>query len=88
MRGVGVLVDVLNPQAIVLGGYFGHFADLLVAPVQSALDERLLAADGRVEVSGSVLGLDAAAAGGAAVALELVLEDPLLAPTVTVDATP
>ncbi|MDN6330648.1 MAG: ROK family transcriptional regulator [Dermabacteraceae bacterium] len=88
VRGVGVLVDVLNPQAIVLGGYFGHFADLLVAPVQSALDERLLAADGRVEVSGSVLGLDAAAAGGAAVALELVLEDPLLAPTVTVDATP
>ncbi|ATG53729.1 transcriptional regulator [Brachybacterium ginsengisoli] len=80
VRGVGVLVDVLNPQAIVLGGYFGHFADLLVGPVQSALDARLLAADGRVEVSGSVLGLDAAAAGGAAVALERVLEDPLLAP--------
>ncbi|MGP9614007.1 ROK family protein [Brachybacterium sp. AOP42-B2-9] len=83
VRGVGVLVDVLNPQAIVLGGYFGHFADLLVAPVQTALDERLLAADGRVEVSGSVLGLEAAAAGGAAVALERVLEDPLLAPAVT-----
>ena len=85
VRGVGVLVDVLNPQAIVLGGYFGHFADLLVAPVQSALDERLLAADGRVEVCGSVLGLDAAAAGGAAVALERVLADPLLAPAVTAD---
>lgn len=85
-RGIGVLVDVLNPQAVVLGGYFGHFADLLVAPVQEALDARLLAADGRVEVSGSVLGLDAAAAGGAAVALERVLEDPLLVPVVTADA--
>lgn len=85
-RGAGVLVDVLNPQAIVLGGYFGYFADLLVGPVQSALDARLLAADGRVEVSGSVLGLEAAAAGGAAVALERVLEDPLLAPPVTVAA--
>ena len=81
VRGAGVLADVLNPQAIVLGGYFGHFADLLVSPVQAALDERLLAADGRVEVSSSTLGLEAAAAGGAAVALERVLADPLLAPT-------
>lgn len=83
VRGIGVLVDVLNPQAIVLGGYFGHFADLLVAPVQAALDARLLAADGRVEVSSSVLGLEAAAAGGADVALERVLEDPLLAPVLS-----
>ena len=80
VRGAGVLVDVLNPQAIVLGGYFGHFADLLVGPVQSALDERLLAVDGRVEVSASSLGLEAAAAGGAAVALDRVLEAPLRAP--------
>lgn len=80
VRGAGVLADVLNPQAIVLGGYFGYFSDLLVGPVQAALDERLLAADGRVEVSSSTLGLEAAAAGGAAVALERVLEDPLLAP--------
>jgi predicted NBD/HSP70 family sugar kinase len=80
VRGVGVLVDVLNPQAVVLGGYFGAFADRLVHPLQEALDRRLLAEDGRVEVSASVLGLDAAAAGGAAVALERVLADPLLAP--------
>ena len=83
VRGAGVLVDVLNPQAIVLGGYFASFADLLVQPVQSALDARLLAADGRVEVSASALGLDAAAAGGAAVALERVLDDPLLAPVLS-----
>ncbi|ATG50855.1 transcriptional regulator [Brachybacterium vulturis] len=87
VRGIGVLVDVLNPQAIVLGGYFGYFADLLVGRVQSALDARLLAADGRVEVSGSALGLDAAAIGGAAAALERVLEDPLLAPPLSADAS-
>ncbi|MDN5821524.1 MAG: transcriptional regulator, partial [Brachybacterium sp.] len=63
------------------------FADLLGGPVQSALDARRLASDGRVEVSGSVLGLDAAAVGGAAAALERVLEDPLLAPPLVVDAT-
>lgn len=80
VRGAGVLVDVLNPQAIVLGGYFGAFADLLLRPVQEALDARMLADGGRVEVSASALGLDAAAAGGAAVALERVLEDPLRAP--------
>ena len=87
VRGIGVLVDVLNPQAIVLGGYFGFFADLLVGPVQSGLDARLLAADGRVEVSGSALGLEAAAMGGAAAALERVLEDPLLAPSLNAGAT-
>ena len=86
VRGAGVLVDVLNPQAIVLGGYFGAFADLLVRPVQDALDARLLDEDGRVEVSASALGLDAAAAGGASVSLERVLEDPLLAPTLAADA--
>jgi predicted NBD/HSP70 family sugar kinase len=83
VRGAGVLVDVLNPQAIVLGGYFGAFADRLVRPVQEALDARLLADDGRVEVSASALGLDAAAVGGAVVALERVLEDPQLAPPLT-----
>src|SRR5699024_9491725 len=83
VRGAGVLVDVLNPQAIVLGGYFGYFADVLLRPVQAALDERLLAQGGRVEVSGSSFGLDAAAAGGAAVAVERVLDDPLLAPVAT-----
>ncbi len=82
VRGAGVLMDVLNPRALVLGGYFGYFADVLVGPVQAALDARLLADGGRVEVSGSSHGLFAAAVGGAAVAVERVLENPMLAPTV------
>src|SRR5699024_4393500 len=65
-----VRADALNPQRMVLGGYFGYFADLLVGSVQSALDARLFAADGRVAVSSSVLGLEYAAAGGYAVSLE------------------
>jgi predicted NBD/HSP70 family sugar kinase len=49
VRGAGVLVDVLNPQAIVLGGYFGAFADRLVRPVQEApgRGERVRARPGR-----------------------------------------
>ncbi|MGN7210640.1 ROK family transcriptional regulator [Brachybacterium paraconglomeratum] len=86
-RGAGVLVDVLNPQAIVLGGFFGAFADVLVQPVQEALDARLLTPDGRVEVSASALGLDAAAIGGADMALERVLADPLLAPVLPAGAS-
>ena len=86
-RGAGVLVDVLNPQAIVLGGFFGAFADVLVQPVQEALDARLLTPDGRVEVSASALGLDAAAIGGADMALERVLADPLLAPILPAGAS-
>ena len=86
-RGAGVLVDVLNPQAIVLGGFFGAFADVLVQPVQEALDARLLPPDGRVEVSASALGLDAAAIGGADMALERVLADPLLAPVLPAGAS-
>lgn len=80
IRGVGVLVDVLNPRSIVLGGYFGYFADVLVEPLQAALSERRLDDGGQVEVSRSTFGSDAAAIGGAVVALERILDDPLLVP--------
>ena len=55
--------------------------------VQEALDARLLTPDGRVEVSASALGLDAAAIGGADMALERVLADPLLAPVLPAGAS-
>lgn len=86
-RGLGVLTDVLNPQVVILGGAFGELAELLVSPVQKALDARLLDPAGRVEVLGSWLGLQAAARGGATLALQRVLEDPLRVPVLSPPAS-
>ncbi|MEV7415634.1 ROK family transcriptional regulator [Streptomyces sp. NPDC089919] len=75
--GLALLVDVLNPRAIVLGGYFAHLADHLVDRVRSELAARVMAPDaGRCEVIPSKLGFSAAAHGGAQVALDRVYQDP------------
>ncbi|WP_202795219.1 ROK family transcriptional regulator [Janibacter sp. HTCC2649] len=80
IRGLSVLVDVLNPRRIVLGGYFAPFGEQLLAPVKSALDERRMDAGSEVVVAVSALGLSAASRGGALAALEAVFEDPTTVP--------
>lgn len=80
IRGLSVLVDVLNPKLIVLGGYFASFPDQLVGPVKSALDVRRMDEGSEVIVAASALGLSAAARGGALTALEGVFEDPTTVP--------
>lgn len=75
-RGAGMLVDVLDPGVLVLGGYFGRFADRFVPTLVRALEPHALGGIGRVRVEASALGADAAAMGGALLALERVLEDP------------
>lgn len=80
IRGLTVLVDVLNPRIIVLGGYFAAFADHLVAPIVSALEVRRMDEGSEVVVAASVLGLSAASRGGALAALEAVFEDPTTVP--------
>jgi len=75
--GISILVDVLNPRHVVLGGYFAYLGDRLIEPVSDSLRERLI--DPEVElpiVSASSLGLTAAARGGAHLALERVFADP------------
>lgn len=80
IRGLSVLVDVLNPRIIVLGGYFASFADQLVAPITAALDLRRMDEGSEVIVAASALGLSAASRGGALAALEAVFEDPTSVP--------
>ncbi|MFC5805785.1 ROK family protein [Streptomyces formicae] len=64
--GLALLADVLNPRAVVLGGYFAHFGDYLIDRVRSELSARVMAAEaGRCEVMLSTLGFSAAARGGA-----------------------
>ncbi|MEV8314967.1 ROK family protein [Streptomyces sp. NPDC059900] len=75
--GLALLVDVLNPRAIVLGGYFAHFGDHLVDRVRAELSARVMAPEaGNCEIVLSTLGFSAAARGGAYLALDSVYQDP------------
>lgn len=80
-RGAAVLVNFVNPSALVLGGYFGVLGDLLLPCVTAALERDVLApAAGGCVVHASALGLSAPAVGGAIEALRLVLDDPTTVP--------
>ncbi|MFC7217597.1 ROK family protein [Streptomyces polyrhachis] len=75
--GLAALTDILNPRAIVLGGYFAYFGDHLITRVQSELTERVMAPDaGGCTVLASTLGFSAAARGAASLALDVVYQDP------------
>ncbi len=79
--GVAVLVNLLNPAAVVLGGYFAALPEWLVEPVRSEVAARVLAEGaGGATVVGSRLGFQAPATGGAVHALRRVLDDPAVVP--------
>ena len=61
-----MLSSVLDPEVIVLGGYFAALGDLVLEPARRTLDERL-ASDVQVrpDVRPSTLGIQAAALGAA-----------------------
>jgi predicted NBD/HSP70 family sugar kinase len=72
-------VNLLNPSAIVLGGYLGALAPWLEPPVREQLGSRVLAADcAPCEVLPSELGEEAGAQGAAALALHELIADPAL----------
>ncbi|MFF3641408.1 ROK family protein [Streptomyces sp. NPDC002564] len=76
--GVALLADVLNPRAVVLGGYFTHFGDHLIDRVRAGFAARVMAPEaGGCEVVLSSLGFSAAARGGACLALDRVYQDPI-----------
>jgi predicted NBD/HSP70 family sugar kinase len=65
--GVVTLVSVLDPQVVVLGGYFVPLGPWLLPVVQRAVAEHVLAASSRrCTVALSTLGLHAASLGAAA----------------------
>lgn len=75
--GASVLVNIVNPRALVLGGYFAALDEHLRPYVVHTLLERVVAPDaGGVEVRASRLGFTAASRGGAVVALQQVFSDP------------
>lgn len=79
--GIGILVDVLNPRIVVLGGYYAHFEKHLLGPISQYLESRRMT-EGRTELVTSRLGLLSTAKGGALLALEAVFDDPTIVPAV------
>ncbi|MEO6791868.1 MAG: ROK family protein, partial [Ornithinibacter sp.] len=80
VSGLSILIDVLNPRAVVLGGYFAFFGEYLIGPVTAGLDARAMDAGSAALVTISRLGLLSAARGGAHLALERVFQDPTIIP--------
>ncbi len=79
--GVGLagLVNVLNPQLIVLGGMFGRIHPYVAAAVRAELDRRALpAATHLVRIVPAMLGIDAPLIGAAELAFEPFLLDPAM----------
>jgi predicted NBD/HSP70 family sugar kinase len=81
--GVSIVVNLLNPAVVVLGGYFAALPEWLVEPVRQEVTTRVLAPGaGGARVVGSQLGFTAATTGGALASLRRVLDDPTVVPLV------
>jgi predicted NBD/HSP70 family sugar kinase len=79
--GAAVLINLVNPRVVVLGGYFAVLGRFLLEPMHAALSARVFGpglAGARVVLS--TLGFTAAVRGGAHLALDAVFDDPTLVP--------
>lgn len=77
--GLASAVNLLDLEAIVLGGCFGPLAPWLEDEVRSVLAERVLSANwSGCEVRASTFGAGAAVRGAAALTLRSVLAEPWL----------
>ena len=75
--GIASAANLLNFQAVVLGGFFAGLATWLAAPIAHELDMHVLASDwGVPRLLPSTLGPEAAVRGAAALSLRRVLADP------------
>lgn len=72
-RGVSIIANLLNPEVVILGGYYVPLAPWLLPAVHAEVADRAIAPQaGGVRVVASTLGHDAAALGGAARVLDSV----------------
>jgi predicted NBD/HSP70 family sugar kinase len=86
--GAAVLINLFNPQVVMLGGYFAVLGRFFLQPMAAELRARVFGpelAGARIVLS--TLGFTAAVRGGAHVALESVFDDPTLVPVAGEAAT-
>jgi predicted NBD/HSP70 family sugar kinase len=86
--GAAVLINVFNPQVIILGGYFAVLGRFLTGSMTAELRVRVFGPDlAGARVVLSTLGFTAAVRGGAHVALESVFDDPTVVPLSDADGS-
>jgi predicted NBD/HSP70 family sugar kinase len=74
---IASVVNMLNPEAVLLGGYFAPLVDWLQEPIERELHSRLLAGDGSgCQVLAARLGGEAAVRGASALSRREALSDP------------
>jgi predicted NBD/HSP70 family sugar kinase len=77
--GIASAANLLNFQAVVLGGFYGQLSTWLAAPIARELEAHVLASDWAIpRLLPSTLGPEAAVRGAAAQSLRRVLSDPAL----------
>lgn len=81
--GLSILVDVLNPRVIVLGGYYVPFGAFILPGLTAALAQRRMDAGSEVQLAVSELGMLATARGGALLALDDVFDNPMVVEPLT-----
>ena len=75
--GGAILVNILNPDVLVLGGYFAVLGPWLKEPLETAIRDRVIAPEGGgCRVVRSDLGFTAAVRGGAQISLDQIFVDP------------
>lgn len=79
-RGAAILANVVNPDVVILGGYFVPLSAWLLPPAQAALTEHTLAPGPGPTLVPSTLNLRATAIGGTARLLEAVYAGDLPTP--------
>jgi predicted NBD/HSP70 family sugar kinase len=79
--GVSILLNLLDPEAVVLGGYFPALQDFLVEPMMEQIRARALSfPDVAPRVAFSDFGIEAACLGAAHSGVEALIADPASAP--------
>lgn len=78
--GLSILVDILNPQVIILSGYLTSFPEVFVDRSRRVLEDRRLDHRLQARIEPSVLNEQAPSTGAALVPLEDVLANPTLMP--------
>ena len=87
-NGAAVLINLFNPQVVILGGYFAVLGRFLTEPMTAELWARVFGPDlAGARIVLSTLGFTAAVRGGAHVALESVFDDPTLVPVINTDGS-
>ncbi|NIZ92797.1 ROK family transcriptional regulator [Kineococcus rubinsiae] len=77
--GAGILVNVFNPERLVLGGYFAALQPWIAGSLREELQHHVFAgATGSTRIEFSTLGFSGAVRGGAAQALDRIFSDPTL----------